>query len=116
MSLILAIYSKTPIEKLKTARPAWAEERLKGGFAYYREDQNTPWLRLDGAGRFSSFSSIRGLVSALDQERIIRISLILLKNRESMKDAVQRGFDLPMVKSGEDFTTDTAITVDLLGG
>ena len=65
MSELIAVFTRAQHASLGQARPAWMEHRRAEGFAYYREDHNTPWLVIDRDGFFLGMSALMATLSPL---------------------------------------------------
>jgi hypothetical protein len=110
VSNLLVVYTEARLDLLTSSRPAWAIEALGKGFAYYREDQNTPWIKLDSSGTLDTSDIPLALLECATAFEEIKIALILQKNRESVKDAILRGSDFSIVEGTRNLAVDRALS------
>ncbi len=109
MSLIVTVLSATRLPALRTARPAWVEVEHGDGFAYVREDHNTPWLRVGGDGRFLGAETVVEHLDAALTATAVTVAVVELHNRESIDEAVDRAATLPLVAGTLELRIDTAV-------
>lgn len=110
MSLIVTVLSATRLPALRTLRPAWVELEHRKGFAYVREDHNTPWLRVDGDGRFLGAETVMDHLDAVVAAMAVTVAVVQLRNRESIDEAVDRAATMPLMASAHELRIDTAAT------
>jgi hypothetical protein len=110
VSNLLVLYTDARRDLLTSLRPAWAIQALGNGFAYYREDQNTPWIKLDSSGTLDTSDIPLALLECATIFKEIKIAMILLKNRESVKDAILRGSNFSVVEGARNLVVDQALS------
>lgn len=108
MSRLLAIFTHREQAQLRRKRPAWNEAGVGSAFAYYREDQNTDWIRADNKGRFTGHDVLAEVLSTIPQQDFIRGAFNQLKHGESVEAGLERGRTMKLFSSRHDLHPDSA--------
>lgn len=108
MSLVLTIFARSEQAPLKRQRPAWNEMRLGNVFAYFREDQNTDWIRLNATGQLSNGDRLSSTLAEVTAKDFIKGALIQINNQESVDEALARGFEMKPSSSRDTLKLNTA--------
>lgn len=108
MSRLLAILAHREQAQWRRKRPAWNEAGVGSAFVYFREDQNTDWIRADNNGRFTGDDVLAEVLSTIPQKDFIRGAFIALKHGESVEAGLERGQTMKLFSSRHDLHLDTA--------
>jgi len=108
MSVVLMIFTGREQVALKRRRPAWNEIKLGSSFAYFREDMNTDWIRLNSTNHLSNIDELASTLAVITAKDFIKGALIQMNNRESVDDALARGFEMKPTSSRDAVKINTA--------
>lgn len=98
MSGIFVIYSARPQKQLVQRRNGYREYAVDTGWAYVREDSNSPDLGRRDAGGVALLPRFIEDVTSVRSDPEATVTFLELKNRESVEDAVASGLRLPLRK------------------
>jgi hypothetical protein len=111
MSELIAVFTQAQHASLRGARPAWIEQERSGGFTYYREDHNTPWLGVDADGCFLGMSDLMAILAPLRDTESFAVALVRIENKESIDSALARALSLPAERQPSTLKINSAIFI-----
>lgn len=111
MSELIAVFTQAQHASLRAARPAWIEHERAGGFTYYREDHNTPWLGIDAFGCFLGMSDLMAILAPLRDTESFTVALVRVENKESIDSALARALALPAERQSSTLKFNSAILI-----
>ncbi len=112
MSDLIVVFTRGRQTSLARSRPAWVEQEHREGFCYYREDHNTPWLRVDAEGQFLGMSDLVAMLEPVRSTESPRVALVRVQNGESIDNALTRARDVGVALLSDGLMVDAAVVLD----